>query len=262
MENRQNLHLSINGRIYVNNANHKTHKTERIVMNTQTKKLFSLIIISFILCACSQYKQEMNEQTFWQLMDKAREKSGPDMEKRYNTLVNMLTAYEPIAILRFKNIADIYTNAAAENMGMWAVCKIIEGPACDDVYMNFCCWLVTEGKETYLNAVKNPETLATNKIRSYNEHSIEILSFAAFDAYKQKTGKSIDEIPDSMVDILSTEYEQLLTTLLKNIEFMDDTPFKGSKIDVMRQIPNLLPQLTTMFGFNAEKEIQVWEELP
>lgn len=231
-------------------------------MNMQAKKLISLIIISFILCACNQYKQEMNEQTFWQLMDKTREKSGPDMEKRYKTLVDMLTDYEPIDILRFKNIADIYAGAAVENMGMWATCKIMEGPACDDVYMNFCCWLVTEGKDTYLHAVKNPEALATKEILAYNEYSIELLSFAAFDAYQQKTGKSVNEISKSMADILSIEYEQLSVTLLKKIEFMDDTPFKESKIDVMRQIPNLLPKLTTMFGFDAEKEIQIWKELP
>lgn len=230
-------------------------------MKKQAIKLFTLIITTCtLLCTCNQHKEEMNAQTFWQLTDTIREKSGTDMELRYHTLITLLTEYEPVDILRFKNIADIYASAAAENTGIWAACKAMEGMACDDIYMNFCCWLITEGEKTYLHAVKNPETLATKEILAYNEHSIELLSFAAFDAYKQKTGTSVDDISDSMADMLSAEYKQLTISLLKDIEFMDDTPFGESKIEVIQQIPVILPKLTNMFNFNAEAEIQALEE--
>lgn len=229
-------------------------------MKKQIKKLTCLVIIGALFCSCNRPEKEMNEQTFWQLMDILKKESGTDMELRYNTLITLLTEYEPINILRFKNIADIYASAAAENAGIWAACKAIEGTASDDIYMNFCCWLVTEGKETYLHAVKNPETLATKEIQAYNEHSIELLSFAAFDAYKQKTGKSVDEISDSMADILMAEYKLLSVELLNDIEFIDDTPFKESKTEAIQQIPIIFPKLAAMYNFNAEAEIQALEE--
>lgn len=216
-----------------------------------------LIIICVLFCFGCQSKKEMNPQTFWQLMDVVKVKSGSDMMLRYDTLVTLLTEYEPIDILRFKNIAEVYANAAAENKGVWAACRVMEGLASDDVYMNFCCWLITEGKETYLDAVKNPESLATEEMLAYSEHSIGLLSFAAFDAYQRKTGKHIGEITDAEAEILIDEQKQLSIDLLKNIDFMDDTPFGEDEIGTIKQIPVLLPKLTAMFGYDPEADILI-----
>jgi hypothetical protein len=198
----------------------------------------------------------MNPQTFWQLMDVVKEKSGSDMMLRYDMLVELLTEYEPFDILRFKNIAEVYADAAAENKGVWAACRVMEGLASDDVYMNFCCWLITEGKETYLEAVKNPESLATEEMLAYSEHSIGLLSFVAFDAFQRKAGKSVGEITDAEAEILIDEQKQLSIELLKNIDFMDDTPFAKDRIEAIRQIPVLLPKLTVMFGYDPEADIR------
>lgn len=218
------------------------------------KKNYLIIICVLFITGCHT-KNEMDEQTFWQLMDIVKEKSGSDVMLRYDTLVTLLTEHEPIDILRFKNIADVYANAAAENKAVWAACRVIEGVACDDVYMNFCCWLITEGKETYLQAVKDPESLATEEMLAYSDHSIELLSFAAFDAYKRKTGQSVDEITDATANILITEYKKLSVDLIKNIDFVDDAIFMGINADAIRQIPLVLPELTALFGYNPDADI-------
>lgn len=218
------------------------------------KKNYLIIICVLFLAGCHT-KNEMNEQTFWQLMDIVKEKSGSDMILRYDTLVTLLTEHEPIDILRFKNIADVYANAAAENKAVWAACRVIEGAACDDVYMNFCCWLITEGKDIYLEAVRNPESLATEEMLAYIDHSIELLSFAAFDAYKRKTGQSVDEITDATANTLIAEYNTLSVDLIKNIDFMDDATFQGINTDAIRQIPLVLPKLTALFGYDPDADI-------
>lgn len=218
------------------------------------KKNYLIIVCILFFTGCHA-KNEMNVQTFWQLMDRVKEKSGSDMAFRYDALVTMLAEREPIDILRFKNIADVYANAAAENKAVWAACRVVEGAACDDVYMNFCCWLITEGKETYLQAVKDPESLATEKMLAYSDHSIELLSFAAFDAYKRKTGQSVDEITDATANTLIAEYNTLSVDLIKNIDFMDDAPFQGINADAIRQIPVILPKLTALFGYDPDADI-------
>lgn len=220
-----------------------------------------LIIICILFFAGCHTKNEMDEQTFWQLMDIVKEKSGFDMALRYDTLVTLLTEHEPIDILRFKNIADVYANAAAENKAVWAACRVMEGAACDDVYMNFCCWLITEGKETYLEAVRNPESLATEEMLAYSDRSIELLSFAAFDAYKRKTGQSVDEITETIANMLIAEYKTLSVDLIKNIDFMDDAPFQGINADAVRQIPVIFPKLTALFGYDPDADIIIEGDL-
>jgi hypothetical protein len=198
----------------------------------------------------------MDKNTFWKIIETAKNKSGTNMELRYNTLVSLLVKYEPDDIIKFGKMASIYVQAAEENYAVWAACKVIEGYASDDTFLYFCCWLVSQGSKTYTQAVKNPESLANRETAKQEDHTFEMLMAVAFEAYGQKTGKPYDETAEN-TGVAEVE----AAPLLENIEFVDDTPFRQDELEAKRQIPLLLPKLTAMFTYDAKTNIIDMEKL-
>lgn len=234
-------------------------------------KIITVIALCLFLGACKPNKNltGMDKQTFWQIIDNAKQKSRTNLDKRYRILVSTLKDYEPKDILQFHKIAGVYIGAAEENLALWGACKAIEGYASDDTYLYFCCWLVSQGYDVYKNAVKNPDSLAdTPDVGKYDEdgHTFEMLMGAPFEAYELKTGESLYEIisdpeeAEKAQDFTLPLTEEEIAALLEGFEFVDDTPFRESEETAKRNVPKYLPKLTAKFGYDPEEDLREIEE--
>ena len=149
----------------------------------------------------------LDKGQFWQIIDTARETVGGS-QGMLEPLVASLTQLEETDIIRFKQIFDEYHTLAYKEK-LWAAASVMHKGCSDDGFIDFRSWLIAQGKEVYLNALANPDSLAdVEAVKAFgrevielefmpsngysNAASFEAMSYAASQAYERKFGKDAD----------------------------------------------------------------------
>ncbi len=104
---------------------------------------------------------EIDQDSFWALLDRAVDVCGPDLVSEDDWLKDQLWAMGPGEALRFHHIAQRYLQLS-DKYGLWSAARLMSG-CCIDTdgsFTDFRCWLITQGKEPYLAALKDPDSLA------------------------------------------------------------------------------------------------------
>ena len=131
---------------------------------------------------------EMNQDTFWTLIHEAKAACGQDMDAMEHYLRDALVSMGPAAAQNFHNILHAYEDLAYQ-YGLWDAASVIKEYGCsDDGFIDFRAWLIAQGKDVYLNALKDPDSLAD--IELYGDCSFECMSYVGDYAYEQLTGRS------------------------------------------------------------------------
>ncbi len=102
----------------------------------------------------------MKEETFWELVDEARDDAGDDDERFLEVLEKGLMELPPNAIEGFRACLDNVL-ARAYRWDLWAAAYIINGGASDDAFQYFRSWLISRGHEVFEQALKDPAGLET-----------------------------------------------------------------------------------------------------
>ena len=160
----------------------------------------------------------MNYIQFWHLIDKVREETlaMPDTKRlknallrkeQYNdicaaknfqyeinqnytrTLKNKLRSLYSREVKEFAVIFDKYKNAAAEDNLLRCAAAVMGGICNDELYADFRHWLISQGEQTYLNALRDPDTLAVLETNRYPYN--EGFGNAANDIYFELTNKDL-----------------------------------------------------------------------
>ena len=98
----------------------------------------------------------VTKDTFWTLIDQAKGHSGGPGE----WLIEQLVDLGPEQAKRFDTMARVYMDLAYQ-YGLWTAANVMERGGCtDDGFMDFRAWLVAQGKEVYLAALADPDSLA------------------------------------------------------------------------------------------------------
>jgi len=178
----------------------------------------------------------MDRQEFWQLMEWSLAKSHNNQQVQENLVIEKLVTYSPSQIIDFEiilrqllNEANEYTVAAAE--------KIMQGWVSDNPYLYFRCWLISQGKNTFSETIKNPEFLA-DRTDKHTNTDFENLLYLADKAYQQKTGKkAADDSYPSHVAVKRDPHLDYAT---------GEPPTKGTAWQTA-QLPALYPKLWGRF---------------
>lgn len=154
-------------------------------------------------------------------------------------LVNM----GPAAARDFHNILYAYEDLAYK-YGLWDAASVIKEYGCsDDGFIDFRAWLIAQGKDVYLNALKDPDTLAD--IQPYGECRFECLSYVGDHAYEQLTGRSAYDEMDDALPALREE-------LGKEIVYKDGIEYPREPKDLPRFLPRLCEKHGGMERFQVE----------
>ncbi|GAE90185.1 DUF4240 domain-containing protein [Acetivibrio straminisolvens] len=159
----------------------------------------------------------MNDNKFWELIDDSKRKSKGDPEKQIEFLVSNIAELPEQEIYEFDKIFYKYY-VASYTSELWAAAYIINGGCSDDGFDYFRGWLISQGKEVYENALKEPESLA--EVISEDEAGnidFEDILYVSFDAYKLKTGK--DDFYDK---VQRTECPEIELTWSENEEVLEE----------------------------------------
>lgn len=127
----------------------------------------------------------MTKDRFWALIDGAREKAG-GWEEMSGTLVRRLARYDTPDIMLWYQIFLLYRRLSCKKK-LWAAAYVINGGCSDDGFDYFRGWLIAQGRDVFLKALADPDSLAYVGA-CQDEAEFEDIFSAAASAYFAKHG--------------------------------------------------------------------------
>ncbi|MCC7368515.1 MAG: DUF4240 domain-containing protein [Chloroflexi bacterium] len=129
----------------------------------------------------------MDDAAFWQLIEESRENAGGDPNEQAAELTDLLSALPAGEIVQFdRRFRELLVQAY--RWDLWGAAFLIDGGCSDDGFEYFRCWLISQGRRVYEEALADPESLAE---RAEPDVEAESMLYAAADAYEVETGKPL-----------------------------------------------------------------------
>lgn len=164
----------------------------------------------------------MDKKLFWNLIEETKSSCGESMEAMTGILRDKLIKYPIKDIKKFDSIFYEY-HGAAYKAGIRDVGRIMNrGIMTDDGFIDFRSWLIAQGREVYMEALKNPEILAEKARQPIDGwYEFETIAYAATYAIEKKSKKrylnrdrlSNDEKTDILSEIVYNQYADKAMTL-------------------------------------------------
>lgn len=102
----------------------------------------------------------MDKDIFWKIIDEVNsEVDHNNQEAIIDATEEKLMKISSNDIVDWHNIKATYMDLAYRN-NLWAACAATRSHYTDDGFIDFRSWLVSRGKEVYMNALNDPDTLA------------------------------------------------------------------------------------------------------
>ena len=141
----------------------------------------------------------MNEERFWSIVDATRldpPKQRGDVDfgernRRYKATLGKLT---PKEIIEFQRRLEEYLNAAYRT-DIWAAANLIRDGCNRSSFHAFRAWLVSQGREVFEAALRDPESLADNAdLKVYDD--ADYPAFYSFPGivYRDRTGQQMPDL--------------------------------------------------------------------
>lgn len=124
----------------------------------------------------------MDKDAFWRIIGEVnQEVPDKDPVGIENATHNALCFMELEDIAAWANHLDYYRDLA-DTVGIFAAACYLNDDMTDEGFVDFRTWLISQGKETYLAALKNPDSLADMGV-PLNTSRFESYAYVAMDAY-------------------------------------------------------------------------------
>ena len=125
---------------------------------------------------------EINKDTFWALIQEAKDTCGQDTDAWAKYMIDRLAGLGPEQSLMFLNYMDAYKDLSFR-YGLWDAAKIFRVDGCsDDSFSYFRSWLIVQGKDVYMAALADPDSLAD--VEPYADCFFETAGYVGAYAYK------------------------------------------------------------------------------
>lgn len=175
--------------------------------------------------------KKMDPNAFWDLIAETKQECGQDMDASLQWLTEQLTALDPQQVQDFHDILHGYKHLAYK-YGLWTVATMMCGNGCsDDGFIDFRAWLIAQGKEVYLAALADPDSLAD--VEPYGGCQFESFSYVASEVLNTLTGRDAYDSMDP------ANFDALVLELAKDIRYGKgiDYPYEWDELE--RYFPRL-----------------------
>ena len=171
----------------------------------------------------------MNKEQFWNIVNEVHSSTDPRNQKEVlAALRNRLRNLPSEEILEWKQIFSFYQDAARRN-DLWAAGAAMGAHSSDDGFMDFRSWLISQGHDVYMSALKDPESLVSVNTDG-QELNFEDYAYVPCKAYAER--RAYEEM--SVGDILASYIKWAAT----NEQQKQNDPAAGEKV---------IPQKSTDF---------------
>jgi hypothetical protein len=144
----------------------------------------------------------MDTEEFWQIIERGREmRQNGDCRRIAAEVVRTLSRLDPEEIRAFRNVLEDRLDESYR-WDLWGAADLINWGSGDDGFYYFRAWLVSQGRRTFMNAVRDPDSLADHPAMAgrdaYSPLECQDFLYAAHDAYKAVTGEELPLRPRSV----------------------------------------------------------------
>lgn len=133
----------------------------------------------------------MNEERFWGLIGASLISSAGDRGKQVAWLESQLELLSAEDILEFFALIGDQQGLCSSTR-FWAVFAELTDSVSDDRFQDFQSWLISQGRDFFMGAVKSPESLLELKARHApgidNAFEFEEFYYICASVYEKKTG--------------------------------------------------------------------------
>lgn len=180
---------------------------------------------------------EITKDTFWMLIEQAKAQWGREPSEPNEWLMDQLVAMGPEEAKKFDTIARVYMDLAYQ-YGLWTAASVMERHGCsDDGFIDFRAWLVGQGREVYMAALKDPDTLADAP--SYHDCQFDSLPYMGDYAYEMLTGR------DTYQDFDPDQYHTLTEAVKPEIVYGDGIGYPYTWSETAAYLPKLCAKYLT-----------------
>ena len=173
--------------------------------------------------------RKMDPDAFWDLIAGAKRECGQDMDASLQWLTERLTALGPQQAQDFHDILHGYKHLAYK-YGLWTAATMMCGDGCsDDGFMDFRAWLIAQGKEVYLAALEDPDSLAD--VEPYGGCQFESFSYVASEVLNTLTGRG--------AYMALAGFDALVLELAKGIQYGEGIGYPYEWDELERHFPRL-----------------------
>ena len=175
--------------------------------------------------------RKMDPDAFWDLIAGAKRECGQDMDASLQWLTERLPALGPQQAQDFHDILHGYKHLAYK-YGLWTAATLMCGNGCsDDGFMDFRAWLIAQGREVYLAALADPDSLAD--VEPYGGCQFESFSYVASEVLNTLTG---GDAYDSMDP---DGFDALVLELAKGIQYGEGIGYPYEWDELEQHFPRL-----------------------
>jgi hypothetical protein len=142
----------------------------------------------------------VNRDTFWSIIENAREVSNGECDDQASVVQATLRAMPADEILSFGDILDELL-IESYSKALWTACGLINGGCTNDDFEDFRGWLITQGRLVYDQALQDPDSLGSlpkvvNRQDAWKQplHCQAILA-AHWEPYEDLTGQPPPLLP-------------------------------------------------------------------
>lgn len=171
----------------------------------------------------------MSKDGFWNLIAEVKAACGQDQDKYLDMLKIRLKELGPDHAQDFHDIVHAYEDLAYK-YGLWSASELI-GLASDDAFIDFRAWLISQGKEAYFAALKDPDSLAD--LDPGDGYWFEEFTYAGNTALSELTGESAYDHTDKAA------YEKMVEALKADIEYGEGINYPYDNKEVADYFPRL-----------------------
>lgn len=101
----------------------------------------------------------MNKDQFWESIDTVIVAyPDHDRESHMNIIIEKLLNYSLDDIVDWQMMLEEYCNAAYRPE-VWSAGQVLGADYTGEGFIDFACWLVSRGKEAYMDALRDPATM-------------------------------------------------------------------------------------------------------
>lgn len=181
--------------------------------------------------------REMDQTAFWSLIGETKREFGQNMGASLQHLTERLTALGLQQAMDFQDILRGY-RTLANQYGLWCAAAVMRPDADEDEYFHsFRNWLIAQGQDVYLAALKNPDSLA--EVEPYGYCEFEELDNAASSAVVKLTGRYTETSESSPANT------ELLLELKRDIVYGEGIGYPYEWEEMAEYLPRLCGKYLT-----------------
>ena len=189
----------------------------------------------------------MSKDDFWNLIAEAKKECGQDLSLTARWIEDRLVTLGPQQAHDFDCISYGYVRLG-DQYGLQSAASIIWECSTDDGFGAFLPWLIAQGKDVYLAALKNPDSLA----------DIEPYGGCEFESLLNSGTRALRSMPNANEHI-SLLYKEIPEDLEKDIIYGEGIGYPYEWSELPQYVPRLCAKYLTMeeLAVKAEKE-PIW----